>query len=93
MGRTWIFEETGEVRKVRSGDYYLDSAGHVQCWIASFKSDLSYRILKLTKLSWNPIDPIRAVHEKWKGVVPTIRPPLNDFENQCWQAIKDAEGK
>lgn len=44
--KRYVFEETGEFRKVAYGETYFDALGSIQTWISTYKSACAYKILR-----------------------------------------------
>ena len=64
-GKVWIFRETGEVRRPRANESFLN--GSLFCTSDSDDDfEGSFPILSLTILDHDPFEPIREVYEKYK---------------------------
>ena len=73
MGKVWIVEETGEVRQVKYGEFYMNDSGEYRLWDIKGESAGEYPILKVTEViedasyssGWrvfNPITPKPEYH-------------------------------
>jgi hypothetical protein len=66
MNRKWLIEETGEVRKVNPGEYYLTCIYHhvgldekITKWESTSFTNGQYPILKVTEITEKPERPIQ----------------------------------
>ena len=97
--KTWIFRETGEVRKPKKGEWVFllpDEA------LEKAQSDFEvskFPILSLEVHESDPMEGIRVVYNKYKdnkksAFVSNFRDYLEFMRYELWQAIKEAmEGK
>ena len=47
--RRWVFEETGEVRAAKSGEYWLNDNGDIYPWDRDFPTWYAYPILRIVE--------------------------------------------
>jgi hypothetical protein len=97
MARTWVFKETGEVRQIRTGEYYLDSHQQIRCWLPFLSSNEKYIGLSLTVYDPDPMEELKEQIELLTEFIPDgWEMPLgwNQVVAQAKETIKKAvEGK
>ncbi len=49
--RKWLIEETEDVRRIQSGEYFLSREGNIQRWLCEGQSASGYLILKVTEIT------------------------------------------
>ena len=86
MGRTWMFEETGEFRNPQKDEWYsygMDTKTG-GCVVSALAHETPFSILKLTEYPENPMNPIRNVWEKYQK-----NPLMCNYPEaaELWQAI------
>lgn len=90
--KVWIFEETGEVRIGKEGEYFTFKDAFLNekpyCILQSLKGNTlsEVKILKLTEYPSNPLTPIVRFAERWKNFDWRFK-QLGPIGEDIWQAI------
>lgn len=97
MSKTWMFEETGEVRNPQIDEWYAYGMDTKTggCVASAFNHDTKSPILKLTEYPSNPLEPIREVWEKNNHFDVLLNDPAWSHDNlgysiatDLWRAIR-----
>ena len=68
MGKCWMFEATGEVRRPERGEWFwYPRARAPEQKFYTVQNFSPAPIMKLTEYPSNPLEPIREVGEKWRN--------------------------
>jgi len=91
MGKCWMFEETGEVRQAKRGEWIYSPKMNFINKCSINRTAVEHHILKLTEYSPNPLEPIREIYSDLRWYFANCK-SRHDFRSEAewemWRVIK-----